>query len=316
MSTSAESDSVLDVVKMESFRDYHLTCCGVKSRELYDFIVSTEKQQGYTRRGCLQCSFKLDYPDTLDILYVPFDLFRSFGVNQITSYVEKVPDDKFAVYFSSKEESTVSAFMASFTTKRIDADHKLKPGPPKIVLRLGEFRDHQYVPHDTLTYYQSSTVEYFMFHIALCQAHFDEFLQMSSHYVCKFDNLEETKGRQHVTFFAATGSRSSQRLIVQFHIEGTSFDVEIDNSPPVPSGNDTLSLGPAETLISLWSRAPDLARTKIVHRNPSIVGKCLQCDSDLKVIKRCGSCKKAYYCSIECQRKHWATAHRFACKKY
>ena len=40
--------------------------------------------------------------------------------------------------------------------------------------------------------------------------------------------------------------------------------------------------------------------------------ECLQCKSN-ENLKLCGSCKKAYFCSVECQKKSWKN-HKLVCK--
>ena len=41
--------------------------------------------------------------------------------------------------------------------------------------------------------------------------------------------------------------------------------------------------------------------------------KCAECGATDKKLLRCGRCKNAWYCSLECQRKNWKTGHKDRC---
>ena len=43
-------------------------------------------------------------------------------------------------------------------------------------------------------------------------------------------------------------------------------------------------------------------------------GCCNQVEGDV-IFKRCNGCKRVFYCSKECQRKHWKS-HKVRCKKW
>ena len=49
-----------------------------------------------------------------------------------------------------------------------------------------------------------------------------------------------------------------------------------------------------------------------VEGNTLIVTSCRRCGMGAN--KRCGGCKTAHYCSVECQREDWSE-HRVPCKK-
>ncbi len=38
-------------------------------------------------------------------------------------------------------------------------------------------------------------------------------------------------------------------------------------------------------------------------------------DKKARELKTCGGCKMVYYCSMECQTKHWKSCHKKECKK-
>ena len=41
-------------------------------------------------------------------------------------------------------------------------------------------------------------------------------------------------------------------------------------------------------------------------------GCCAACEKTLSNLKRCSRCRTVYYCSVECQRAHWAH-HKLVC---
>lgn len=44
---------------------------------------------------------------------------------------------------------------------------------------------------------------------------------------------------------------------------------------------------------------------------------CLRIESPSTILKRCGSCKQAGYCSVECQRRDWKeNGHKLMCSKF
>lgn len=45
------------------------------------------------------------------------------------------------------------------------------------------------------------------------------------------------------------------------------------------------------------------------------VGACLNCavEKETKLLKKCGSCRSALYCSTECQKISWKTTHKYSC---
>lgn len=71
------------------------------------------------------------------------------------------------------------------------------------------------------------------------------------------------------------------------------------------------------------------ASTSMAHLIPKVT-RCLskscancmkQClaneeEADKQVFLRCSSCKSVFYCSAECQKKHWSLAHRTPCLAY
>ncbi|ORC85068.1 MYND zinc finger (ZnF) domain-like protein, partial [Trypanosoma theileri] len=71
-------------------------------------------------------------------------------------------------------------------------------------------------------------------------------------------------------------------------------------------------------------RAHDLmfldASTTMMHLIPLVSRSddthCANCDKYSDSLVRCGSCRSIYYCSAECQRAHWRTAHSTACVSY
>ncbi len=47
--------------------------------------------------------------------------------------------------------------------------------------------------------------------------------------------------------------------------------------------------------------------------------KCANCMAvagigSIKTLKKCGRCKKVYYCDVECQKYHWQTVHKLHCQ--
>ncbi len=44
-----------------------------------------------------------------------------------------------------------------------------------------------------------------------------------------------------------------------------------------------------------------------------VVTKCAQCGATRDKMKRCGQCKRVYYCDAECQRAHWRACHKAEC---
>lgn len=40
-------------------------------------------------------------------------------------------------------------------------------------------------------------------------------------------------------------------------------------------------------------------------KSNTTIRECNQCGKQSKELKTCGKCKRAYYCTIECQKKHW-----------
>jgi hypothetical protein len=40
----------------------------------------------------------------------------------------------------------------------------------------------------------------------------------------------------------------------------------------------------------------------------------LHCGAKGPNLKKCGGCKTAYYCSVECQRANWKDGHKLLCK--
>jgi len=40
---------------------------------------------------------------------------------------------------------------------------------------------------------------------------------------------------------------------------------------------------------------------------------CEQCSAEMRDLKRCGRCFVAKYCSRECQKTHWKSAHKSTC---
>lgn len=45
------------------------------------------------------------------------------------------------------------------------------------------------------------------------------------------------------------------------------------------------------------------------------VGACLNCsvEKEMKLLKKCGGCRAALYCSTECQKISWRTTHKYSC---
>ena len=61
----------------------------------------------------------------------------------------------------------------------------------------------------------------------------------------------------------------------------------------------------------------DLAASYFLNAYPD-KEMCFMCGASQKEIrptsmKRCGRCKKAYYCSVTCQHLHWDKLHRTEC---
>lgn len=48
----------------------------------------------------------------------------------------------------------------------------------------------------------------------------------------------------------------------------------------------------------------------------SIVNQCAYCYKPLKERYRCSKCQKAYYCSQNCQERHWTLCHCHECETY
>lgn len=65
-----------------------------------------------------------------------------------------------------------------------------------------------------------------------------------------------------------------------------------------------------ETCIQQWQRKGSL--TCPYCRKPYKQPTCAYCDKSSTDLKRCGRCKKTYYCSAECQRKDWEK-HKLSC---
>ena len=40
---------------------------------------------------------------------------------------------------------------------------------------------------------------------------------------------------------------------------------------------------------------------------------CAECKVQLQKLKKCGECKRVWYCGIECQNKHWHRMHKREC---
>lgn len=47
-----------------------------------------------------------------------------------------------------------------------------------------------------------------------------------------------------------------------------------------------------------------------------VCGQCRQPSKEAAALLRCSNCKAVYYCSPECQKLHWAAAHRTPCRAY
>ncbi|KAG5511445.1 hypothetical protein JKF63_07408 [Porcisia hertigi] len=72
------------------------------------------------------------------------------------------------------------------------------------------------------------------------------------------------------------------------------------------------------------------ASTSMLHLVPNVTRSCsdvcAQCQkraptavaaaSAATPLLRCSSCKAVYYCTVECQKTHWATVHRTPCRAY
>ena len=43
---------------------------------------------------------------------------------------------------------------------------------------------------------------------------------------------------------------------------------------------------------------------------------CSYCLLENIFFLKCGNCMSAYYCNIECQRKHWKICHKQECRRY
>ena len=58
------------------------------------------------------------------------------------------------------------------------------------------------------------------------------------------------------------------------------------------------------------------AKAELKSKNPNVVELCWVCklNKPARDFKRCGNCRDASYCSVECQRKSWPD-HRKECNK-
>ncbi len=63
------------------------------------------------------------------------------------------------------------------------------------------------------------------------------------------------------------------------------------------------------------------ANRLIVRRPVSVVGavldhiQCMFCFVSMSPLMQCSRCKGAYYCSRECQKKHWKIVHKKVCQQ-
>eukprot|EP01119_Soliformovum_irregulare_P007634 TRINITY_DN20087_c0_g1_i1.p1 TRINITY_DN20087_c0_g1~~TRINITY_DN20087_c0_g1_i1.p1 ORF type:complete len:369 (-),score=58.21 TRINITY_DN20087_c0_g1_i1:65-1114(-) len=79
---------------------------------------------------------------------------------------------------------------------------------------------------------------------------------------------------------------------------------------------ESLFVDSRETFLTLstWSSAQLWKLQEISWNAPR---KCLACGKDEnseKIMKICGHCRRARYCSVECQREHWTT-HKSLCRQ-
>lgn len=55
-------------------------------------------------------------------------------------------------------------------------------------------------------------------------------------------------------------------------------------------------------------------RSKTLSDESMRVKSCIVCRSVNEAVKRCGRCRRVYYCTVDCQRSHWKY-HRIVCSK-
>lgn len=85
------------------------------------------------------------------------------------------------------------------------------------------------------------------------------------------------------------------------------------NAAPQPDASQ-LSSAFENTMRGIFSRpaAPPVAPQQTVQQPAN--KSCACCGNTTKKLQHCGACKKVYYCSKECQKKHW-NDHKKFCKK-
>ena len=66
--------------------------------------------------------------------------------------------------------------------------------------------------------------------------------------------------------------------------------------------------GEGQAVVDVWRSKFEAARR--VCRGP----QCVQCSAFLLVAQTCSRCKKAVYCSVDCQRVHWRSGHKRECR--
>jgi len=149
-------------------------------------------------------------------------------------------------------------------------------------------------------------------HFNICIEYIEEVIEQKNKY--SRDEIEYIKSLQTIALLQLSEMYDKQKKDKQyaFYLE----NIKHINSPNTKALYKKVALSPK--LIPDKEKRKDLKYFKRQEKKMKKIKKrftCNVCGKEGDNLKKCGACKKVYYCSTDCQKHDWKHGHKAICKK-